>query len=111
MVGTGDEKAPSTQDFHCVPRKWCRPITSPPRLIWDDTGTGGRDGAVWQAGSFGLMIATQGHNPPTSELLELASQRFMLGDDSCNVWLPPGLFGNPTDTIPENSESNDRIGK
>jgi hypothetical protein len=111
MVGTGDEKAPSTQDFHCVPRKWCRPITSPPRLIWDDAGTGGRDGAVWQAGSFGLMIATQGHNPPTSELLELASQRFMLGDDSCNVWLPPGLFGNPTDTIPENSESNDLIGK
>ena len=37
------------------------------RLLWDDTGTGGRPGAVWAIGGFGLLAASQGHAPPTRE--------------------------------------------
>jgi hypothetical protein len=93
MVGTTDDEPPPTHGFHCVPRKWCKPITAPPKLIWDDAGTGGRQGAMWQVGSFGLLQISHGHSPPPQDhLLELASHRFMLGEGSSNIWLPPALI-------------------
>lgn len=94
MVGTGDDQPPPTEYYHCVPRKWCKPVTSPAKLIWDDIGTGGRHGSIWQVGSFGLMQVSHGQSPPTADLLELASHRFMLSDNSSNIWLPPGVLGN-----------------
>jgi len=95
MVGTTDEEPPSIHGFNCVPRKWCKPISVPPKLVWDDTGTGGRQGAVWQVGSFSLLQVTRGHSPPPEdELLELTSHRFMLGDGSSKIWLPPLLAGD-----------------
>ena len=104
MVGTGDDQPPPTEYYHCVPRKWCKPVTSPAKLIWDDIGTGGRHGSIWQVGSFGLMQVSHGQSPPTDDLLELASHRFMLSDDSSNIWLPPGVLGNA-------SEGNEQKGQ
>jgi hypothetical protein len=80
MVCTISDEPPVATKFHCVPRKWCRPISSQVRLIWDDSGTGGRSGAFWQVGSYGLLHVTRGHLPPAKEgIYELASSRFMLG--------------------------------
>lgn len=90
MVCTTNDEPPPTNNFHCVPRKWCKPVHSPPSLVWDDVGTGGRRGALWQTGSFGLLQVTNGRPPPTNEHYELISHRFLLGGDS-NVWLPSTL--------------------
>lgn len=92
MVATINDEPPPIHGFHCVPRKWCKLTSSPPELVWDDAGTGGRSGAVWQVGSFGLLHVTHGHSPPPKDqLFELVSYRFMLGEGSSNVWLPQSL--------------------
>lgn len=98
MVGTKDEDPPQLDTLRCVPKRWCKRSTTKPVKIWDDSGTGGRRGALWQVGSFGLLYVTNGHNPPPAESLwDLSSHRFML-DDSSNLWLPPELAGEGDDT-------------
>lgn len=93
MVGTNDEEAPPLDALRCVPKRWCKQSATKPVKIWDDSGTGGRRGALWQIGSFGLLHVTNGHNPPTADVLwDLTSHRFML-DGSSKIWLPPELSG------------------
>lgn len=94
MVGTRTEDPPPLSAIRCVPKRWCKPCATQPVKIWDDSGTGGRRGALWQVGSFGLLHVTNGHfPPPASSTYDLTSHRFMLDDSTSNVWLPPELSG------------------
>lgn len=47
---------------------WTCPARQSPRLIWDDSGSGGRKGSLWQVGSLGLLYATDGHEIPSGEV-------------------------------------------
>ena len=50
-----------------------------PKKLWDDAGTGGKQGSVWLVNSMGLMAVTRGHDPPTDTFYDLKSKRFMMG--------------------------------
>lgn len=41
-----------------------------PLAVWDDSGTGGREGSLWVT-SMGLLLAAPGHQPPEEEAFEL----------------------------------------
>ena len=45
-------------------------ITSAPWRVWDDSGTGGREGSLW-VNSMGLLLATAGHRAPEEDTFEL----------------------------------------
>ncbi len=50
--------------------RWVQGSTAPVRCVWDDRGTGGREGSLW-ATSTGLLLATAGHGTPEGETYEL----------------------------------------
>jgi hypothetical protein len=79
MIATTTEDVPSRTLIRCVPRAWCAPAKKAPKLMWDDSGSGGRAGSIWAINSMGLMAVTQGHLPPSDEFLDIASHRFFLG--------------------------------
>lgn len=81
MIGTTDDDAPPLDSVRCVPLKWCKPVGSKPKKLWDDSGTGGKKGSIWIVNSMGLMAATRGHDPPTETFYELDSKRFFMGID------------------------------
>lgn len=39
-----------------------------PLPLWDDSGSTGRKGSLWQVGSLGLLYATDGHEIPAGEV-------------------------------------------
>jgi hypothetical protein len=81
MVTTGTDDPPPRTCMRCVPRSWVVPSTAKPKLIWDDSGSGGRAGSVWAMNSLGLMAVTQGHSAPTGEeFFDFTTARFFLGD-------------------------------
>ena len=92
MVCTSSDSPPPLDSFNCVPRRWCKPATAPPKLVWSDAGTGGRNGSLWQVGAFGLLIVQHGHAPPAGDqILELTAHRFLLAGGNTKLWLPPEL--------------------
>ena len=60
------EDPPDPESVRCVPRELCTKASmSSLELLWKDTGTSGRKGSVWKCNSLGLMIATDGYDPPS----------------------------------------------
>ena len=73
---TGSDDPPPEEIVHCVPRDWV--VRAGPghlKLIWEDSGTGGRKGSVWQCNGMGLCIATTGHEAPHVDRWELSPPR------------------------------------
>ncbi len=64
MVATADEDPPPLSAVRCVPLRWCSPTPTVPKLLWDDSGTGGKKGSVWKVNSMGLMAISRGSEPP-----------------------------------------------
>jgi hypothetical protein len=64
MVCTTSPTPPRLDCMRCVPVAWCAAAAAEPKLIWDDTGTGGKRGSFWSVNALGLLIATEGHEPP-----------------------------------------------
>ena len=96
MFATDTDAPPEPSAMRCVPRAWFADEPDEalaPRQLWDDTGTGGRPGAVWSVGCFNLVAVAPGHAPPkdaSCALGALRSSRFFLGEGG--MWLPPGLI-------------------
>jgi len=45
----------------CVCAGWTAPSKVSPLKLWDDSGSTGRKGSLWQVGSLGLLHASEGH--------------------------------------------------
>jgi hypothetical protein len=50
-------------------------------MIWDDSGTEGREGSIWVCSSLHLLQATAGHEPPSEPCWDLKSHRFFLSPE------------------------------
>jgi hypothetical protein len=77
MIGTITPEEPAPELVRCVPRTWVVPSNFVPKLIWDDSGAGGKKGSIWVVNSLGLMAITEGHDRPNEIFYELWSQRFI----------------------------------
>ena len=53
----------------CLPRRWVVPSKYEPKLIWEDSGAGGKKGSMWLINSMELMAVTEGHLPAQGTLL------------------------------------------
>jgi len=61
MVATSSVEQPKLTDVRCVPKGWTVPSRLNPLMLWDDSGSSGRKGSLWQVGSLGLLHASEGH--------------------------------------------------
>lgn len=71
MIATTTADPPSLTSIRCVPKGWCRTVTTPPQLYWDDSGLAGKKGSIWLVGKYQLLWATEGHNAPEGPFYEL----------------------------------------
>ena len=78
MCVTTTEDPPELDTVHCVPRKWVQPTDMQPKQIWNDAGTGGKAGSIWEVNEFGMMIAMEGHFPPEGTFFKLRAEAFQL---------------------------------
>ena len=46
---------------------WTMATRVSPLLLWDDSGSTGRKGSLWQVGSLGLLHASEGHELAADE--------------------------------------------
>jgi len=67
MVATTSAEQPSVESVRCVPKSWCRPAAKAPRHIWDDAGSGGREGSIWVVNSLEVLWVTKGHREPRDD--------------------------------------------
>ena len=51
--------------------------------IWNDSGSGGREGSIWLFNSLNLIGFVNGHDPPRRKPLDLKAHRFFLREYSC----------------------------
>ena len=64
MVLTAGNAPPPLTALRCVPAAWtCRP-TQPPKLVWENGGSGGRPASVWVVNSLGTAHVTVGFDAP-----------------------------------------------
>jgi hypothetical protein len=84
MVTTADDNPPPLTSMRCVPLRWCRPAP-PPRLLWDDAGTGGKRGALWVVNHMGLLAVGKGSEPPRERYYDLKEERFFINADDLAV--------------------------
>ena len=49
-------------------------------MLWDDSGTGGKRGSIWQINSLALLFAKEGHEAPEPPFLELTSKSFLASE-------------------------------
>jgi hypothetical protein len=78
MVASTTEDPPPLDCVHCVPRRWVTKAKKPPKLLWDDAGTAGRQGSIWTINALGLIAVTPGHAPPDEEFFDFVNPRFYL---------------------------------
>src|SRR5688500_6281110 len=77
MVGTTTPEEPPPELVRCVPKAWVIPSKFEPRMIWDDSGAGGKKGSIWAINSLQLMGVNASHEKPKEPAFEFWSKRFM----------------------------------
>jgi hypothetical protein len=64
--------------MRCVTKTWLTESSSVQK-VWDDSGSGGREGSIWQFNSLNLVGFVAGHEPPARRITwDLKSRRFFL---------------------------------
>lgn len=81
MIGTTDDSPPDPKKMRCVSKSWLKESNYLHR-IWDDSGSGGREGSIWLFNSLNLVGFVAGHDPPTQVPMDLKSRRFFVRDYS-----------------------------
>lgn len=98
FIGSKIEKQPNVTCMRCVPRDWCKPSGYLAK-IWDDSGSGGRQGSIWVFNTLNLIGFVSGSDPPRQKGFDLKSSRFFLKEysdtNSKNVKAAGG-YVNPT---------------
>lgn len=84
--------------MRCVPKSWCTESTFVQKL-WDDSGSGGRQGSIWIFNTLSYVGFVSGSDPPRRRPYDLKSRRFFLREYSdikaSNVAPAPGGYQNP----------------
>jgi Ca2+-binding EF-hand superfamily protein len=98
-VGSTTDTPPDVRCMRCITKNWLTESTSVQK-VWDDSGSGGREGSIWQFNSLNLVGFVSGHEPPARRPWDLKSRRFFLRDYNevkTEVAVAPaaGSFGNP----------------
>lgn len=81
FIGTTTDNAPDVRKMRCVSKSWLRE-SSFVHKVWDDSGSGGRDGSIWLYNTLNLSGFVAGHDPPSRKPWDLKSRRFFLRDYS-----------------------------
>jgi len=90
-VGTTTENPPNVRTMRCVCKDWLRPSNFV-KKVWDDSGSGGREGSIWMFNTMNLAGFVSGHDPPASHPWDLKSRRFFLREFT-NIRNGGGNFG------------------
>ena len=97
FVGSKTDKPPDVRCIRCICKDWVRESTYVHK-VWDDTGSGGRVGAIWINNTMNLVGFVPGHDPPRQKPFDLKRQRFFLRDFSdtkAEGIEPAGGYANP----------------
>jgi hypothetical protein len=98
FIGTTSEKPPDVKCMRCVCKEWCKESTYVHK-IWDDSGSGGREGSIWVFNTFNYVGFVSGSDPPRRRPWDMKSRRFFLREYSDtrgnNVGPAPGTYQNP----------------
>jgi len=81
FVGTTSDNPPDVRVMRCVPKSWLRE-SSFVHKVWDDSGSGGREGSIWLFNTLNLAGFVAGHDPPARKPWDLKTRRFFLRDFS-----------------------------
>lgn len=81
-IGTKTDKPPDVRMMRCVCKHWCME-TSVLKSVWNDSGSGGREGSIWTNNSLQLIGFVNGHDPPRRKPMDLKNHRFFLREYSC----------------------------
>jgi Ca2+-binding EF-hand superfamily protein len=81
FIGTTTEAPPDVRNMRCVPRAWCTESSFVHKL-WDDSGSGGRQGSIWLFNTLYYVGFVSGSDPPRRPPYDLKSRRFFLRDYS-----------------------------
>jgi len=80
-IGTKTEKPPDVRMMRCICKHWCTE-SKLLKSIWNDSGSGGREGSIWIFNSLNLLGFVNGHDPPRRKPYDLKAHRFFLRDYS-----------------------------
>merc|ERR1712238_191365 len=59
FIGSKVDKQPDVTCMRCIPRDWCKPSGYLAK-IWDDSGSGGRQGSIWIFNTLNLIEKVRG---------------------------------------------------
>ena len=81
-IGTKTDQPPDVRMMRCVCKHWCTE-SKIVKSIWNDSGSGGREGSIWTLNSLNLIGFVNGHDPPRGKAYDLKNHRFFLREYSC----------------------------
>lgn len=81
FVGTKTESPPDVRSMRCVCKDWLTGSNFVHK-VWDDSGSGGREGSIWVFNTLNLVGFVAGHDPPARKPWDMKSRRFYLRDYS-----------------------------
>lgn len=81
FIGTTSETPPDVKCMRCVCKEWCKESTFVNK-VWDDTGSGGREGSIWIFNTLYYIGFVSGSDPPKRRPWDLKSRRFFLKEYS-----------------------------
>lgn len=73
MVATVTPEPPPLDKVRCVAKSFCRPGYEAPRMVWDDSGMGGKAASIWTVNAAQVLWVVAGHQPPQETFWELAN--------------------------------------
>ena len=76
MVATLSTDPPALTAMRCIPKGWTQAVPKDPKMLWDDSGIGGRRGSVWIVNNFHTLYAKEGYDPPEGPFPELIAKKF-----------------------------------
>ena len=79
FVGSTTENPPNLRIMRCVHKDLLRQ-SNYVNKVWDDSGSGGREGSIWVFNTMNLVGFVSGHDPPAMHPWDLRSRRFFLRD-------------------------------
>lgn len=98
FIGSKVDKEPDVTCMRCVPMDWVKP-SGFLQKVWDDSGSGGRQGSIWVFNTLNLIGFVSGNDPPRKKGYDLKSRRFFLKEYSDTsrqlVASAPGGYINP----------------
>jgi Ca2+-binding EF-hand superfamily protein len=95
FIGSTTDKPPDVRCMRCVARAWCTESTFVHKL-WDDSGSGGRQGSIWLFNTLNYIGFVSGSDPPARRPFDLRSRRFFLreySDTSSTNVVPVAIGG------------------